>query len=75
MKIAIMFLTLILHSSCQWVLSRPEEDTEAVGVIEEVVQDLYQYESRTLSPSPPPGVPPMKPIGPTGPSVKPGVQI
>ena len=64
----VLYWPLILLTSCQWVLTHPEEDAEAVSVVEEVAKDFYQYETKTLSPGPqlPASQPPLNgPLGPT----------
>jgi len=71
MKKFSVLLPLLILTGCQWVLTHPSEDAEALGVIEEAGKDIYDYESKTLSPAPPvnqdiwhkdlPVAPPMKP--------------
>lgn len=56
-------LPLVLLTSCTWLATHPQEDLAALGALEQGVEELYQYESRTLSPAPqqlPPGTPPLK---------------
>ena len=62
-----LFWPLLLLTGCSWVLTHPTEDAEAVGIVEEAAKEVYQYETKTLSPSPQPGVPPMKIPGASGP--------
>lgn len=64
-----LLLPLILLSSCTWVATHPKEDMEIILSAEEIARDLYQYESRTLSPAPPQphvhhDLPPFKPKAP-----------
>ena len=63
MKKPIIFLTLILQSSCQWIATHPKEDAAIVEAVEKGVLEIYEYETRTLSP----GMPPHKIIGPIWP--------
>lgn len=64
MKRLISLIPLLILTSCQWILNHPQEDAEAVELIEKAGEEVYEFESRTLSP----GVPPMKLNGPTGPT-------
>lgn len=62
-----ILLPLMILTGCAWIASHPKEDALAVEVIEEAIEKLYEYETHTLSPAPPPGYPPMKIPGPSGP--------
>ena len=42
----------IMCVGCQWLLTHPEEDIEIAHYVEEGVEDIYEYETKTLSPSP-----------------------
>ena len=65
-----LFWPLMLLTSCSWVLTHPAEDAEAIAILKEAGTDIYQYETKTLSPALPPGLPPMKLKGPSGPGAK-----
>lgn len=69
MKRLISLLPLLILTGCQWILTHPSEDEAALEILKEAGTDIYQYETRTLSPTPPLGVPPMKLKGPSGPGV------
>jgi hypothetical protein len=64
MKRLMFFLTLFIQTSCQWIATHPKEDEVIVEAIEKSVEEIYKYETRTLSP----GIPPHKIIGPSGPT-------
>jgi len=66
---AISLLFTLFLTSCSWVATHPQQDAAVIEIAEECMQDLYTYETRTLSPGPqlPPGTPPMKLQGPSGP--------
>lgn len=48
-----LFLPLIMLTACNWIITHPTEDAEAVGLVEQGVQEIYSYERKTLSPTPP----------------------
>jgi hypothetical protein len=48
----IMISLIILLASCQWIATHPQEDAEAIQLIEQGTQEIYEYETKTLSPSP-----------------------
>lgn len=65
MQVVLISLLLLL-TSCQWLLTHPEVEVEVIEVAEELMTDLYQYETKTLSPAPPQphvqhDLPPFKP--------------
>jgi hypothetical protein len=54
MKRLISLIPMLILTSCAWIAANPQLDTEAVGLVEQGIEDVYQYESgRTLSPTPP----------------------
>jgi len=52
MKYFLISLAFLLNS-CQWIVTHPQEDAEIVEIGEEAIREFYQYESHTLSPTPP----------------------
>ncbi len=66
MKILISIVLALTTSSCQWIMTHPVEDAEMVQLGEQAVEDLWNYETKTLSPTPP--QPNAEPIGPTQPN-------
>lgn len=62
MKTLISIFLALSTSSCQWILTHPAEDAEMVQLGEQAVEDLWDYETKNLSPTPP--QPNAEPIGP-----------
>lgn len=58
------FALLILLSSCQWIVTHPQEDEAIILSVEELAKEAYEYETKTLSPAPPlpNGLPPFKQV-------------
>ena len=72
MKKITLLAPLLFLTSCQWIATHPKEDMEFLLSAEEVARELYQYETRTLSPAPPQphvhhDLPPFKPRIPNAP--------
>lgn len=61
MRFSLLFIFLLL-SSCQWVATHPKEDILVIEAAEKGLEELYKYETRTLSPGiqHPSGIPPMR---------------
>jgi hypothetical protein len=66
MKKFISLLPLLTLVSCQWIATHPKEDAEVISAVEGIVKEIYEYETKTLSPAPPQphvhhDLPPFKP--------------
>jgi len=55
MKTLISIVLALFTSSCAWIATHPAEDAELVELGETAVKDLYDYETKTLSPTTPVG--------------------
>jgi len=57
MKLLISVIIFMgIFSACQWLVTHPEEDELAIEIGKDIVEDVYEYEIRTLSPSQPPHI-------------------